>query len=106
MLWFYIYRQVLIIVILIGINEIFEGIGSIINFMKLDIEGGEVEVLESITDENLSSLRCLSAEFHKTYEEFDHFQDKFVQRMNNLGFKSFVLYHGDGNLRTLNFWKE
>lgn len=93
-------------VIVVGINEIFKGIGSRINFMKIDIEGGEVDLLESITNENLSSLRCLSAEFHKTYEEFDLFQEKFVRRMNNLGFKSFVLYHGDGNLRTLNFWKE
>jgi FkbM family methyltransferase len=93
-------------VIVIGINEIFEGIGTIINFMKIDIEGGEVDVLEAISDENLSSLRCLSAEFHKTYDGFDLFQDKFVQRMNSLGFKSFVLFHGDGNLRTLNFWKE
>jgi len=93
-------------VIIIGINEIFKNIGSKIDFMKVDIEGGEVEVLSSITDENLGSLRCLSAEFHKSYEEFDEFQTQFVQRMNGLGFKSFTLYHGDGKLRTLNFWKE
>lgn len=93
-------------VIIIGINEIFKNIGSKIDFMKVDIEGGEVEVLSSITDENLRSLRCLSAEFHKSYEEFDEFQTQFVQRMNGLGFRSFTLYHGDGKLRTLNFWKE
>jgi FkbM family methyltransferase len=93
-------------VIIIGINEIFENIGFKIDFMKVDIEGGEVEVLSAISDENLSSLRCLSAEFHKSYEEFDEFQSQFVQRMNGLGFRSFTLYHGDGKLRTLNFWKE
>jgi FkbM family methyltransferase len=93
-------------VIIIGINEIFNGMESKIDFMKIDIEGGEVEVLTSITDENLSLLRCLSAEFHKSYEEFDEFQEQFVKRMNRLNFKSFTLYHGDGNLRTLNFWKE
>jgi FkbM family methyltransferase len=93
-------------VIIIGINEIFNGMESKIDFMKIDIEGGEVEVLTSISDDNLASLRCLSAEFHKTYTEFDQFQDGFVQRMNRLGFKSFTLYHGDGSLRTLNFWKE
>jgi FkbM family methyltransferase len=93
-------------VIIIGINDIFENIGTKIDFMKIDIEGGEVDVLTSITNKNLSTLRCLSAEFHKSYEEFDLFQEQFVQRMNNLGFKSFVLYHGDGNLRTVNFWKE
>ena len=93
-------------VIIIGINEIFENIGTKIDFMKIDIEGGEVDVLTSITDKNLSTLRCLSAEFHKTYEEFDLFQEEFIQRMINLEFKYFVLYHGDGDLRTLNFWKE
>ena len=93
-------------VIIVGINEIFESMESKIDFMKIDIEGGEVDVLTSITDKNLSKLRCLSAEFHKTYEDFDLFQEQFIQRMNNLSFKSFVLYHGDGNLRTLNFWKE
>ena len=77
-----------------------------IDFMKIDIEGGEVDVLTSITDKNLSTLRCLSAEFHKSYEEFDFFQEQFIERMINLGFKFFVLYHGDGYLRTLNFWKE
>ena len=74
--------------------------------MKIDIEGGEVDVLTSISDENLSSLRCLSAEFHKTYDEFDNFQSNFTTRMYRLGFKQFTLYHGNGNLRTLNFWKE
>lgn len=93
-------------VIIIGINEIFNGMESKIDFMKIDIEGGEVEVLTSISDDNLASLRCLSAEFHKTYPEFDQFQDEFVQRMNRLGFRGFTLYHGDGSLRTLNFWKE
>lgn len=93
-------------VIVIGINEIFEGLETKIDFMKIDIEGGEVDVLTSITDGNLSSLRCLSAEFHKTYNEFDIFQNKFVNRMNKLGFSEFTAYYGDGNLRTLNFWKK
>lgn len=93
-------------VIIVGINDIFDNMEEKIDFMKIDIEGGEVDVLTSITDENLLTLRCLSAEFHKSYEEFDIFQDQFVKRMNTLGFRSFVLYHGNGTLRTLNFWKE
>ena len=93
-------------VIIVGINEIFENLVEKIDFMKIDIEGGEVDVLENISDENLKSLRCLAAEFHKTYDEFDKFQTDFIDRMTNLGFKYFVLYHGDGNLRTLNFWKK
>jgi len=93
-------------VIVIGINEIFENMETKIDFMKIDIEGGEVDVLTSITDENLLSLRCLSAEFHKTYEEFDEFQSNFTDRMSLLGFEHFTVYCGDGNLRILTFWKK
>jgi FkbM family methyltransferase len=93
-------------VIIVGINEIFKGIDCKIDFMKIDIEGGEVDVLTSITDENLSSLRCLSAEFHKTYDEFETFQSNFFNRMDNLGFKHFTVYYGNGDLRTLTFWKD
>jgi FkbM family methyltransferase len=93
-------------VIIIGINEIFNGLDNKIDFMKIDIEGGEVDVLTSITDTNLNSLRCLAAEFHKTYDDFDMFQSNFTDRMTSLGFKHFTVYYGDGNLRTLTFWKE
>jgi len=92
-------------VIVIGINDIFEGINTKIDFMKIDIEGGEVDVLTSITDAHLSSLRCLAAEFHKTYEEFDEFQSSFIDRMSRLGFNHFTAYYGNGDLRTLTFWK-
>jgi hypothetical protein len=34
------------------------------------------------------------------------FQQSFVERMERLGFKHFTLYHGDGTLITINFWKE
>ena len=91
---------------MIGINELFEGLNEKIDFFKIDIEGGEVDVLSSITDENLSSLRCLSSEFHATYDEFEIFQSNFCERMKKLGFSEFILYHGDGKLRTASFWKE
>lgn len=93
-------------VFVIGINSIFDAFNRKIDFMKIDIEGGEVEVLSAISDENLKSLRCLSGEFHKTYEEFDKFQENFVKRMTDLGFKTFTLYHGGTNLRTITCWKE
>lgn len=91
---------------MININEVFNDLVEKVDFMKVDIEGGEVELLNAITDENLLSLRCLACEFHKINDEFDKFQEDFVSRMNKLGFKSFVLYLGNGDLRTLNFWKE
>lgn len=90
----------------INVNELFEITEENIDFIKIDIEGGEVEVLTTISDKNLSSIRCLSCEFHRINEEFDVFQENFINRMHNLGFRSFVLYLGNGFLRTVNFWKE
>ena len=92
-------------VFILNVNEIFN-LPNKIDFMKIDIEGGEVDVLNAISDNNLSSLRCLSCEFHKLNDEFENFQQNFINRMNNLEFKSFVLFHGGGNLRTVSFWKE
>jgi hypothetical protein len=34
------------------------------------------------------------------------FAHRAEERMERLGFKHFTLYHGDGTLRTINFWKE
>ncbi len=89
----------------LNINELFK-ITDRVDFMKMDIEGGEVDALTAITDENINSLRCMSCEFHKINDEFDQFQDNFISKMNNLGFKSFVLFYGNGLTRTVNFWKE
>lgn len=92
---------------MININEIFKNIGYKIDFLKIDIEGGEVDVLTSITDENLSSLRCVSIEMHNTYESFTIFHRELNNRFHDLGFKHFTLYHGDdGVLSTLTAWKE
>lgn len=88
----------------ININQIFDHYKKI-DFLKMDIEGSEVDVLNGITDENLSSVRCLAAEFHANNAEFEDFQNNFIQRINNLGFTQFLLYHGDGRTRTLTAWK-
>lgn len=93
----------------IDVNRIFDGtITDRIDFLKIDVEGGEIEILNHITDDNLKKLRCLAAEFHKTFEDFDTFQKNFMDRMFNLGFSHFTLYHGyddKANLRTITCWK-
>jgi len=94
-------------VFFININQIFElGLIDKVDFLKVDIEGGEVELFNTITDDNLKNIRCVACEFHKTYEEFETFQNKFWDRMMNIGFKGFIVYHGNGDLRTLTFWKD
>ena len=37
---------------------------------------------------------------------FDDFQNNFVSRCYKFGFQSFVLYQGDGRLRTIHLWKD
>jgi FkbM family methyltransferase len=93
-------------VYMINVNDIFNGLDKKIDFMKVDIEGGELELLNSITDENISVLRCLALELHIIDEKYEKLQHKFWSRMFNLGYQGYCLFHGDGKLRTLNFWKK
>jgi FkbM family methyltransferase len=93
----------------IDINKLFDGtLCERIDFLKIDVEGAEIEILNSIKDENLLKLRCLASEFHRMNDEFDIFQSGFADRMGRLGFSSFTLYHGKddkSDLRTVTFWK-
>jgi FkbM family methyltransferase len=91
---------------LIDIRAIFcDKIWGDVDFLKIDIEGAEEIVLQAIPDAALQRLVCIAAEFHSHTPEFDIFQENFIRRCKNFGFKSFVLYHGDGHLRTINLWK-
>ena len=91
---------------LIDIRAIFcDKIWGDVDFLKIDIEGAEEMVLKALPDAALQRLVCIAAEFHSHTPEFDIFQENFIQKCQNFGFKSFVLYHGDGHLRTINLWK-
>jgi FkbM family methyltransferase len=91
---------------LIDIRAIFcDKIWGDVDFLKIDIEGAEEIVLGALPDAALQRLVCIAAEFHSHTPEFDIFQENFIQKCQNFGFKSFVLYHGDGHLRTINLWK-
>ena len=91
---------------LIDIRQIFSNkIWADVDFLKIDIEGAEQNVLQALPDAALQRLVCIAAEFHSHTPEFDIFQEKFIEKCHGFGFKSFVLYHGDGHLRTINLWK-
>lgn len=93
----------------IDINSIFNSpLCEKIDFLKIDVEGAEIEILNSITDDNLGSVRCVAIEMHKTNEEFEFFQEKLLDRMFELGFERYILYHGtdtSATLRTFTCWK-
>lgn len=93
--------------VLLGIAEIFESKKwEDAEFLKIDIEGAEQIVLEAIPDKALRSLAYISGEFHSHSPEFDIWQQNFIQKCADFGFESFVHYHGNGQLRTINLWKK
>lgn len=91
----------------IPINSLFEDsmIGKI-DFMKMDIEGAELECLRSISDENLSSLRCFAAEFHRNIPGMDQFREEFTARCERLGLHHYTMYYSGGQQMTINVWNE
>jgi 31-O-methyltransferase len=93
-------------VVSLEINSLFkpEMIGKI-DFIKMDIEGAEIQCLDAISDENLSSIRCLAAEFHRTIPEMDSFRERFIKRCSRLGFTHFTNYYSCGTQMTVNIWK-
>ena len=77
-----------------------------VDFLKIDIEGAEYIVLNQMPDKILERLKCIAGEFHCHNEFFDAFQNNFISRCHKFGFQSFVLYQGDGTLRTIHLWKD
>jgi hypothetical protein len=73
--------------------------------MKMDIEGAEVDCLRAITDENLSSLRCFAAEFHRNIPGVDEFREEFLARCHRLGFSHYTMFYQGGTQMTVNVWK-
>lgn len=75
-----------------------------IDFLKIDCEGGEADIIDSILDETIMRIGKISMEYHEGILGNDR-RISFTQRMESLGFKSFTLYHGDGSLIQLHFWR-
>lgn len=78
-----------------------------IDFLKVDIEGSEIIALDGISDENLKNIRNVVVEYHHEHLKFnDQLRDKFIGRLTNLGFNSYILFCGTDNaLQLIYFWK-
>lgn len=62
-----------------------------IDFLKIDTEGAELLILDGISDENLSKIRCISMEYHHNVFNYDeNIYDKLQKRFNNLGFNTYT----------------
>lgn len=81
-----------------------QGVLERIDFLKIDCEGAELDVIDGISDENLGKISKIALEFHATYlTESD--SEKIMQRLTDAGFKSFQLFIENGELRIYNFWR-
>jgi hypothetical protein len=81
------------------LDYLFEsGLVDKIDFLKVDVEGAEYAVFEGISDENLSKVKTIAMEYHNSHFNFDDtMRDNFIQKLNNLGFNSYVLFMGYNN---------
>lgn len=92
----------------INLDSLFDnGTVSKIDFLKVDVEGAELEVFEGISDANLSKVDRIAMEYHHAKFNFDeNIRNSFLDRFQRLGFKYFVLYLGDNkHLQMIYVWK-
>lgn len=78
-----------------------------IDFLKIDIEGSEIETFQGISDENLMKIRNISMEYHHEILGFDvSLREKLIKRLTSLGFNSYVLFLGLNNeLQLIYFYR-
>ncbi len=79
-----------------------------IDFLKISVEGAEMNLFEGISDEILGRIRKISIEYHHAIYDFDEkIREEFILRLNGLGFKSHISFFGTNNhLQMIYFWKE
>ena len=75
-----------------------------IDFLKIDCEGAELDVIDGISEENLAKISKIALEFHPRYLTEEDSQ-KILQRLTDAGFTSFQLFIDNGELRIYNFWR-
>ncbi|MCX5713509.1 MAG: FkbM family methyltransferase [Candidatus Omnitrophica bacterium] len=61
---------------------------SSVDLLKIDIEGAEIEVLDSISDDTLRTIKQITVEFHQFCKGINCGEDitRIKKRFNNLGF--------------------
>lgn len=86
-------------------NIFFEEKLDKIDFLKIDAEGAELKIINSITDENLNKINRIVLEYHDMIFDFDNkVKNDLVSRLNSLGFNSFV-QNCTTHLSIMYFWK-
>lgn len=77
---------------------------SEIDFLKIDCEGGEAQIIPQLTPERLQNIQKISMEYHQGLLG-PEIREEFVTRAAAQGFNHFTLFHGNGDLVQLHLWK-
>lgn len=91
-----------------SLDYLFEtGLVDKIDFLKVDIEGAEKLVFDGVSDETLMKIDKISMEYHHAALNKDNdMRHNFIDRLNKLGFNSYILFMGmDEALQMIYFWK-
>jgi FkbM family methyltransferase len=75
-----------------------------IDFLKIDVEGAEIKVLEGISDENLGKINKIAIEWHKFLFDDENLLDTIINRLHPLGFQFYIDYNSL-DLDMIYFWK-
>jgi len=81
------------------LNYLFDsGIVDKIDFLKVDIEGGEINAFKGISDENLKKVREIGMEYHHSHLGYnEEVRKNLINRLTGLGFNSYLLSLGSNN---------
>jgi FkbM family methyltransferase len=81
------------------LNYLFEtGLIDKIDFLKVDIEGAEHHAFAGISDENLMKVKTIAMEYHHAHLNYnEELRQDLIDRMNKLGFNSYLLFMGSNN---------
>ena len=78
-----------------------------IDFLKIDVEGAEIKVLNGVSDKNILKIKKISLEYHNKLFGYSEKQlNSLIDRFQKLGFNFYTLHMGDNNdLKMLYFWQ-
>lgn len=78
-----------------------------IDFLKVDTEGAEISIFKGISDVNLMKVKNIAMEYHHSHLNYnEQIRSELIDRLNKLGFNSYLLFLGDNNaLQMLYFWR-
>ncbi|MBG44366.1 MAG: hypothetical protein CL530_10405 [Aequorivita sp.] len=63
-----------------------------IDFVKLDCEGAEGEIIKSLGQDGLKKIKKMAIEFHDNHSILSH--EEIIEELENSGFKTFIKWDG------------